>query len=118
MKVDLQQRIQRMFMQDCVMAWADVILLWAAVGFVLFATLQVVHDSNIRLVMYIGSGMLLLFNTASVTAMIRHYAHDKEFIYGLDIKHLDANRAAQAQRAAGGTSAEGELAASREKSIA
>jgi hypothetical protein len=24
--------------------------------------------------------------------MVKHYAEDKEFIYGLDIKHLDAMR--------------------------
>jgi hypothetical protein len=27
--------------------------------------------------------------------MTKHYAEDKEFIYGLDIKHLDENRAAK-----------------------
>ena len=75
------------------MAYADVLLLWASILFVLFSILQIVHDPNIRLVMYIASAMLLLFNTASVLAMTRHFAEDKQFIYGLDIKHLDANRA-------------------------
>jgi len=36
--------------------------------------------------------LLLLFNTASITAMIRHYGNDKEHIYGVDIRHLDAGR--------------------------
>jgi hypothetical protein len=31
----------------------------------------------------------LIFNTASIAAMVKHYEEDKEFIYGLDIKHLD-----------------------------
>src|SRR5689334_21350782 len=97
MKQDLQSRIQRMFLQDCAMAWVDVLLLWAAVAFVLISILGIVEDPNIRLAMYIGSGMLVLFNTASVLAMTNHYAEDKDFIYGLDIKHLDANRAAAAQ---------------------
>ncbi len=35
---------------------------------------------------------MLLFNTASIWAMISHYSEDKEFIYTLDIKHLDAMR--------------------------
>src|SRR5690242_9727389 len=94
MKQDLQSRIQRMFLQDCAMAWVDVLLLWAAVGFVLISILSIVQDANIRLAMYIGSGLLVLFNTASVAAMTTHYAEDKDFIYGLDIKHLDANKAA------------------------
>lgn len=94
MKQDLQSRIQRMFMQDCAMAWFDVLLLWAAVGFVLVSILGIVENAEIRLAMYVGSGLLVLFNTASVAAMTNHYAEDKDFIYGLDIKHLDANKAA------------------------
>lgn len=95
MQQDLKSRIQRMFMQDCAMAWTDVLLLWSAVGFVLISILSIVQDPDIRLAMYIGSGLLVIFNTASVAAMTNHYAEDKDFIYGLDIKHLDANRAAK-----------------------
>ncbi len=32
----------------------------------------------------------LIFNTASIFAMLSHYAEDKENIYGLDIHYLDA----------------------------
>jgi len=92
MKQDLKSRIQRMFMQDCVMAWFDVLLLWAVAAFVLFDTLAFVQDGNIRMALYISCAVLVLFNTASVAAMTTHYAEDKDFIYGLDIKHLDANR--------------------------
>lgn len=100
MKQDLKSRIQRMFMQDCCMAYVDVLLLWATILFVLISILQIVHDPNIRLVMYVASGLLLLFNTASVLAMTRHFAEDKQHIYGLDIKHLDENRVAAAETAA------------------
>lgn len=103
MKQDMQSRIQRMFLQDCAMAWVDVLLLWGAVGFVLVSILSIVDDPQIRLAMYCGSGLLVLFNTASVTAMTSHYAEDKGFIYGLDIKHLDANRAAAQLAKAGST---------------
>lgn len=97
MRQDMKSRIQRMFLQDCAMAWVDILLLWSAVGFVLVSILSIVHDPQIRFAMYCGSGLLVLFNTASVTAMTTHYAEDKDFIYGLDIKHLDANRAAAKQ---------------------
>lgn len=92
MKQDLKSRIQRMFMQDCVMAWFDVLLLWAVAAFVLYDTLAFVEDGNIRMALYVACGILVVFNTASVAAMTSHYAEDKDFIYGLDIKHLDANR--------------------------
>jgi hypothetical protein len=97
MKQDLKSRIQRMFMQDCCMAWFDVLLLWAVAAFVLYDTLSFIEDPNIRLALYISCGVLVLFNTASVGAMTTHYAEDKDFIYGLDIKHLDANRARNAE---------------------
>jgi thioesterase domain-containing protein len=37
--------------------------------------------------------LVVLFNTVSITAMVRHYREEKERIYGLDIEHLDAMRA-------------------------
>ena len=94
MKQDMKSRIQRMFMQDGVMAWFDVLLLWAVAAFVLFDTLAFVQDGNIRTALYIACAVLVLFNTASVAAMTSHYAEDKDFIYGLDIKHLDDNQEA------------------------
>jgi hypothetical protein len=92
MKQDLKARIQRMYRRDCAMAYFDTLLLWAVIVFVLVSVLSIVQDSNIRLVMYIASALLLAFNTASVFAMTKHFADDKQFIYGLDIKHLDAHR--------------------------
>jgi hypothetical protein len=35
---------------------------------------------------------VLLFNTAAIAAMVKHYREDKAFIYGLDLKNLDAMR--------------------------
>jgi len=77
------------------MAWSDIILLWLAVGFVLISITSILDDPFVKWVMIIASTLLVLFNTASVWAMTRHYAEDKEHIYGLDIKHLDDNRAAK-----------------------
>jgi hypothetical protein len=36
---------------------------------------------------------VLLFNTASILAMVQHYSGDKDHIYGLDLHYLDALRA-------------------------
>ncbi len=98
MREDIKKRMNDMYMRDCLLAWFDVALLWAAVIFVLIAVLGIVKDDNIRLVLYIASFMLMLFNTASVFAMTKHFREDKDFIYGLDIHHLDANRAAKTNR--------------------
>ncbi|WP_339776316.1 hypothetical protein [uncultured Methylophaga sp.] len=77
------------------MAWADIVLLWLAIGFVLISILSIVEDPFIRVVLIISSALLVIFNTASVAAMTKHYAEDKNFIYELDIKHLDENREAK-----------------------
>lgn len=98
MKQDLQSRIHRMFVQDCILAWVDVLLLWMVVLFVLYFILQIVQDPSIRLAMYISSFALILFNTASVIAMNKHLIEDKQFIYGLDIKNLDANKATKSAK--------------------
>lgn len=98
MRNDINKRMNDMYLRDCLMAWFDVGLLWAAVIFVLVAILSIVQEPSIRLVLYVASFMLMLFNTASVFAMTKHFKEDKDYIYGLDLKHLDANRAAKNNR--------------------
>ena len=41
----------------------------------------------------IGGAIILILNTAALMAMLRHYREDRDFMYGLDIKFLDAARA-------------------------
>lgn len=96
MKQDVQSRIHGMYLRDCAMALFGLLLLWATIVFVFVAILGLVENPGIRVIMYISSAILLLYNTASVTAMVRHYTEDKHDIYDLDIAHLDANRAAKA----------------------
>jgi hypothetical protein len=47
----------------------------------------------VRVLLVIGALAVLIFNTASIAAMLSHYAVDKQFIYGLDIRALDAMKA-------------------------
>ncbi len=92
MNTDVRTRIDAMFSRDKAMAWVFIVLLWVSIAFVYFAILGFVEDGAMRVVLSIGALLLLIFNTASMLAMIRHYAQDKDHIYGLDIKHLDENR--------------------------
>ena len=89
---DLNQRIEAMYRGDCRDAWTLIAILWIAILFVLFMTWPYIPDSTVRIVVLIGAAAILIFNTAAIAAMVKHYAEDKEFIYGLDIKHLDAMR--------------------------
>ncbi len=85
----LAHRIDRMFARDRAFALFMVAVLWVCVGFVYLAVDAHVRDGGIRAALAVGALLLLVFNTASILAMVRHYREDKEHIYGLDIRHLD-----------------------------
>lgn len=89
---DLNERIEAMYKRDVLVAWLFVIGLWLAVIFVMFATWNLAPEGGWRVVLLIGGAAVLLFNTASIGALVKHYKEDKQFIYGLDIKHLDEMR--------------------------
>jgi hypothetical protein len=73
-------------------AGALVAALWLTVLFVMLAVRGFIADKSIEVLCWIGAGVLLLFNTASIIAMMRHYAEDKAHIYAVDLRHLDAGR--------------------------
>lgn len=87
---DLNQRIEAMYQSDKRGAWLLVALLWIAILFVLLMSWPYIPDSGVRIVALVAAAAVLVFNTASIGAMVKHYEEDKDFIYGLDIKHLDA----------------------------
>ncbi len=89
---DLKPRIEAMYKRDVVVAWAFVIGLWFSLIFVAIATWNLAPEGPWRTILLIGGAAVLLFNTASIGALVKHYKEDKQFIYGLDIKHLDEMR--------------------------
>ena len=88
----MQLRVDRMFARDRLWASAFVIALWIVLAFVYFAVAGFIVDGTAKIVAAIAAILVGVFNTASIAAMISHYSHDKNFIYELDIKHLDAHR--------------------------
>jgi TM2 domain-containing membrane protein YozV len=88
---DLSTRIDAMYARDRLWAWAFVVALWLVVAFVLLSSIPYASGS-VTVVCWIAAIVLLIFNTGSIANMVRHYGHDKERIYGTDIKHLDAGR--------------------------
>ena len=89
MAPDSGTRIEAMYRGDRLGAWSFVVALWIVVGFVLFAMWGLIDQPGVRAVLALAAVLVLLFNTASIAAMVRHYREDKAFIYGLDVKHLD-----------------------------
>ncbi|MDE2445479.1 MAG: hypothetical protein KGO94_04815 [Alphaproteobacteria bacterium] len=78
-----------MHKRDVMVAWAFVIGLWVAMIFVAIATWNLAPNGAARILLLIGGAIVLLFNTAAILAMLRHYREDRDFMYGLDIKFLD-----------------------------
>jgi hypothetical protein len=85
-------RIDSMHRRDVGIAWAFVIGLWFTIMFVLWATWDLAPSGTARTVLLVGGLVVLLFNTAAIVAMLAHYREDRDFIYGLDLKFLDALR--------------------------
>jgi hypothetical protein len=86
----MKDRIEAMFTRDKITASVLVVALWLTVFFVMLAVRGFIAEKSVEVVCWIGAGILLLFNTSSIFAMIRHYGQDKAHIYAVDIRHLDA----------------------------
>ena len=89
---DLNHRIEAMHKRDVQVAWTFVAGLWFATIFVALATWNLAPTGAARIMLLCAGGVILLFNTAAILAMLRHYREDRDFIYGLDIKFLDEAR--------------------------
>ena len=90
---DLDLRIEAMHRRDVLIAWGFVAGLWLAMIFVAWATWSLAPNGTVRVMLMIAGAIILLFNTAAILAMLRHYREDRNFMYGLDIKFLDEARA-------------------------
>jgi hypothetical protein len=86
----MTDRIEAMHKRDVQVAWCFVIGLWLAVIFVAMATWSLAPSSGARVLLLIGGAIVLILNTAAIMAMLKHYREDRDFMYGLDIKFLDA----------------------------
>lgn len=89
---NLKQRIDAMFARDRLFAIVLVVVLWLTVLFVMLTIRTHIADKSVELLCWLGAALLLLFNTASILAMIKHYGEDKGHIYAVDIRHLDAGK--------------------------
>jgi hypothetical protein len=86
----MEDRIDKMFAGDKLAAGILIAGLWLTVFFVMFAVRGFMPNGQVELLCWAGAAVLLLFNTASIVAMLKHYGQDKAHIYAVDIRHLDA----------------------------
>ena len=89
-------RIHSMFSGDRIWAFGAVLVLWSVYAFTYWQISQSAPQEGVLEALGIAGGLVLLFNTASIVAMISHYSEDKEHIYGLDIHYLDEMKKSKA----------------------
>lgn len=92
---DLSKRIETMHRRDIAVAVAFILGLWFAIIFVAIETWSLAPTPSARIMLLVGGAVVLLFNSAAIMAMLRHYREDRDFMYGLDIKFLDEAREAK-----------------------
>ncbi len=82
-------RIESMYRGDRAWALVALLVLWLTILFVFFKVIPLTDSPGVVFALAAGAGLVLLFNTASIWALMKHYAEDKQRLYGLDIHYLD-----------------------------
>ncbi len=82
-------RIERMYRGDRAWALLALLALWLTILFVFFEVVSTIDSPGVTIALAVGAGLVLLLNTASIMALMKHYAEDKQHLYGLDIHYLD-----------------------------
>ena len=96
----MRERIDTMFRNDRLFAYALLLGVWLAVWFVVAQVRALGPPGVLMGLVYLSALALCIFNTASIVAMVRHYEQAKEHIYRQDIEHLDANAVSNTQHSA------------------
>lgn len=98
----IQVQMDTMFQRDRWMAIATVVAMLVVLPFVYIALLDNMPGTGTKLVLAASGIVLLVYNVASMLALVRNYRRDKDFIYRRDVAHL--RELAVARRAAKGRS--------------
>jgi hypothetical protein len=82
-------RIAKLFSGDRNWSLVAVAVLWALYAFVFFETKDYLGDPQVGWTLAIFGGLVVLFNTAAILAMVAHLSEEREEIYGLDLHYID-----------------------------
>ncbi len=94
--VEFKTRLESMFKRDCAFATIFLAVLWLTYGFVYFmiTPLEVITGA-MTFALTVGGLAVCVLNTAGVIFLIQNNSRNKELIYTIDLRHLDAIRAAR-----------------------
>ena len=85
-------RIERMYRGDRIWSFIAIAVLWITILFVFFKISPQAGSGMVVAALVVSGGLVLLFNSASIVALLKHYRDDKRHLYGLDLHYLDEMR--------------------------
>jgi RsiW-degrading membrane proteinase PrsW (M82 family) len=89
---DEDPRIEREFASDRNWSLFGIAVLWAVYAFVFYEIRDYAGSGEVMLVLAISGAFVLLFNTASIIALISQLNLRRKEIYGLDLHYLDLQK--------------------------
>ena len=94
----VQRQMDTLYRRDRWMAIVSVVAMLIVLPFTYFALLDNMPGTGTKVVLAGACLVLLVYNVASMLALVRNYRRDKDFIYRRDVAHL--TELATARRAA------------------
>jgi len=91
----VRRDMKAMFQRDRWMAWVCMVLLLIVLPFVYVALWSNMPSAATRVVLGASGVVLLVYNLASMLALVRNYRRDRDFIYRRDVAHLRELRVAR-----------------------
>lgn len=98
---DVRRQMEAMFKRDRLMALGFVAALLVVLPFVLVAVWSAAPSTGVKVVLVVSCAIVLLYNVASMFALIDNYRRDRDFIYRRDVAHLRERAALRAARGTG-----------------
>ncbi|RTL70363.1 MAG: hypothetical protein EKK42_02325 [Pseudonocardiaceae bacterium] len=98
MPASLDSRMAALARRDRILAITFTLLMWVVLVFVFFAATSVAPTPAITVVLAVATLLLGLFNTASLLALLKRYAANRDLIYRPDVMHLDQLRAVRGKQ--------------------
>ena len=95
---DVQRQMESMFQRDRIMALGFVIAMIVVLPFVLIAVWKHSPSTGVQVVLAVSCAVVLVYNIASMFALINNYRRDRDFIYRRDVAHLRERAALRAAR--------------------
>ncbi len=85
-------RVSKMFSGDRLWSLTAIAVLWLLYAFVFYEVKDDAGPPGVVWSLLIAGGLVILFNTAAIFAMLFHLSEERDEIYGLDLHYLDLKK--------------------------